>query len=326
VGIARSQVIVYFLFVCSFVCAFVTQWACHIPFGPNHFKLVPDRLAAWRRVESPTMLPISPCCLGSLATGGGDPLSNHYLAMAATEALDLQGKGKGKRSWSPEMRAKGQQGHGKSSARMRARDAYKGKGAQLSFGAHTAQAPTTEEPTTEKSAEANAPPSDTAPVFVLGAYEHGTSTVSAASPWNCYGVSALIGKGGYEAMEPPFPNFLPPPGLSQPRRTPKLQNARCTVHLQNAEDRAHQNEAAETRVQEINEANKLAALGKGAQLTPPTIDATEAPTTEAPTIDTTEAPTTEAPTVDTTEAPTTEAPTIEAADEEHEDDWLLMTA
>ena len=220
--------------------------------------------------------------------------------MAATEALDLQGKGKGKRSWSPEMRAKGQQGHGKSSARMRARDAYKGKGAQLSFGAHTAQAPTTEEPTTEKSAEANAPPSDTAPVFVLGAYEHGTSTVSAASPWNCYGVSALIGKGGYEAMEPPFPNFLPPPGLSQPRRTPKLQNARCTVHLQNAEDRAHQNEAAETRVQEINEANKLAALGKGAPLTPPTIDATEAPTTEAP--------------------------TIEAADEEHEDDWLLMTA
>ena len=95
--------------------------------------------------------------------------------------------------------------------------------------------------------------------------------------------------------------FSPPPGLS--RRTPKLQNAKFTVHLQNAEDQ-----------------------GKGAQLTPPTIDTTEAPTTEAPTIDTTEAPTTEAPTVDTTEAPTTEAPTIEAADEEHEDDWLLMTA
>jgi hypothetical protein len=180
---------------------------------------------------------------------------------------------------------------------MRARDAYKGKGEQLSWAAHTTQAPTTEEPTTEK-------PTTEEPTTE----EHGTGTMSAASP-------ALIGKGGYEAMEPPFPKFSPPPGLS--RRTPKLQNAKCTVQMITT-DSFNSRSQQKIATADLSRAMSLCHCtvhlqnaedqGKGAQLTPPTIDTTEAPTTEAPTIDTTEAPTTEAPTIDTTEAPTTEVP------------------
>jgi hypothetical protein len=233
-------------------------------------------VAAWRRVGSQRM----PWQSDPLQ---GDPISNHHAVMAATEALavalarqrlDLQGKGKGeaRRACGPAcVFGCACKGKGKSSAMMRARDAYKGKGEQLSWAAHTTQAPTTEEPTTEK-------PTTEEPTTE----EHGTGTMSAASP-------ALIGKGGYEAMEPPFPKFSPPPGLS--RRTPKLQNAKCTVQMITT-DSFNSRSQQKIATADLSRAMSLCHCTvhlqnaedqrKGAQLTPPTMETTAAPTTEVP--------------------------------------------
>jgi hypothetical protein len=141
----------------------------------------------------------------------------------------------------------------------------------VSWAAHTTQAPTTEEPTTEK-------PTTEEPTTE----EHGTGTMSAASP-------ALIGKGGYEAMEPPFPKFSPPPGLS--RRTPKLQNAKCTVQMITT-DSFNSRSQQKIATADLSRAMSLCHCTvhlqnaedqrKGAQLTPPTMETTAAPTTEVP--------------------------------------------